>query len=176
MIAINIRHPFLKRVQLDVTWQVIYYGLTRGLIGTKEVIAFATDRVSKKAHSDDEFAVAISFETDNISDIVRRIAEAEEPCPPGAIETTWAKIVAAWISETCDRRDDPLSLIMEVYAAFGYPVELAPFVRYMPTSAPDLGSTELNESRMLAELARFANHIVAPIANEGPETLPWGNE
>ena len=35
-----------------------------------------------------------------------------------------------------------------VYADFDYPSKMADFVRYMPSTAPDLGSLELNEARV----------------------------
>jgi hypothetical protein len=41
-----------------------------------------------------------------------------------------------------------------------YPEELARFVRYMPTDAPGLGSTQANEARMLDSIRDFVVELI----------------
>lgn len=57
-------------------------------------------------------------------------------------------LVLAWIYENREGVADPLGIVEEIYADFDYPGEVAPFVRYMPMSGPDLCSREKNEERM----------------------------
>lgn len=54
----------------------------------------------------------------------------------------------AWLFERRASVHDPLGMVEEVYSDFGYPPEIAAFVRYMPMVGPDLGNREQNEARL----------------------------
>lgn len=44
--------------------------------------------------------------------------------------------------------NDPVRVVEELYSDFGYPNEIAPFVRYMPMVGPDLGDRATNQARL----------------------------
>lgn len=63
-------------------------------------------------------------------------------------------------------------MVEEIYADFGYPPELAAFVRYMPMVGPDLGTTTLNEARMYE---RWQAYLDSAARRFRPTTLKPGH-
>lgn len=47
-------------------------------------------------------------------------------------------IVLKWLYEHKENYEDPLMVVEVIYADFGYPKSMIPFVRYMPMSGPDI--------------------------------------
>jgi hypothetical protein len=47
----------------------------------------------------------------------------------------WLPLALAWLYDTRDSFEDPFLCVEVLYAAFGHPQEVAPFVRYMPAPA-----------------------------------------
>jgi hypothetical protein len=69
--------------------------------------------------------------------------------------------VLAWFYEHRAEVPDPLQRVEEVYADFGYPEQLAKFVRYMPMEGPDLGSREANERRLFERWKRYVDDVAS---------------
>jgi hypothetical protein len=67
--------------------------------------------------------------------------------------------VLAWFYEHRGEVPDPLLRVEEVYADFGYPEQIAKFVRYMPMEGPDLGSREANEHRLFERWKRYIEEV-----------------
>ena len=67
----------------------------------------------------------------------------------------WAFLILAWVYEHRDSFEDPLDLVEKLYADLDYPEQVAPFVRYMPTDEPDLGSRGQNEQRLFQKWAEY---------------------
>jgi hypothetical protein len=156
----NIPFSFLSRLRTKPSWTEIAYGFNRGLISSRTVIEYATDRCAAVDEpSADEFLLASSSRDDSIADIVHRLA-SQEPLDDRDLQVRWASIILAWLYEHRAEIDDLLGVIEEIYANYDYPEELARFVRYMPTDTPDLGSTQANEARMLDSIGDFAAGLI----------------
>ena len=88
-------------------------------------------------------------------ELVESLATATSDEDQEALRGKWLYLVLAWIFEHRASYPEPLQAVEEVYADFGYPEVIASFVRYMPTSDPDLGSKEANERRLLENWKRY---------------------
>ena len=113
-------------------------------------------RITDKFEPDPtEIAIASSSENEPILESVRNLAAQESSTCGSAVSMKWLCLLLTWIYENREAFPDTLALVEEIYADFDYPKELAPFVRYMPSNEPDLGSKERNEERMIAKLGGF---------------------
>jgi hypothetical protein len=137
-----------------LSWGDVRYALERQLVAPDTAIQRATDALSDSAASPDELALASSTAADPVLDIVRRLTETKGYRPEDS-EEKWLYILLAWLYENRDGFEDPLGLVEEVYAEFGYPRAIAPFVRYMPMVGPDLGSRERNELRLFSYWEKY---------------------
>jgi hypothetical protein len=132
-----------------LSWREVRFGLDSELLVPSAAPLLAARQVA----SDPEPTAALielagQSPDEPHGEIVAALAEAEPEPEAGAIERKWLYLVLAWLFERRADHADPLELVEAVYADFGYPPEIAPFVRYMPMTGPDLGSREANEARM----------------------------
>jgi hypothetical protein len=82
--------------------------------------------------------------------LVGELADGEPDERLDRIRSKWLWLVLSWYYESEATIRDRLGLVEIAYAAFGYPEEVAEFVRYMPKPEwPDLGTREANEARLL---------------------------
>jgi len=157
MVTANIPFQFLTQLAVQFNWSDVLFGLNRGLIRRQIAIDRATSHVSAGSNSAEELELAIMHDSDDVQRVVVQLASLEHASDELSSEHKWALILLAWIEVNLATINDPLSVIEEVYADFGYPRELSPFVRYMPSDKPDRGSVSLNEARMLEELHAFVS-------------------
>lgn len=111
--------------------------------------------------NDNELAIASSSASDSIVESVRKLARDNGISDEGAIRLFWANILLAWVYEHREQFDDLLCVVEEIYSDYNYPEELAGFVRYMPSNAPDLGSVEANEQRMITSIGEYVENYLA---------------
>ncbi len=162
MVSSRISLEFLKRLHRMPSWSEIAFGFERQLISPSVVIDYAMDKVAEVDQpNDDELAVASSSINDSIIERVGKLAAEDAASGDDAIQSLWANILLAWLYEHRDELDDPLGAVEEIYAEYNYPEEWAKFVRYMPGDAPDLGSIEANEQRMIASIGEYIDQFVA---------------
>jgi hypothetical protein len=90
-----------------------------------------------------------------LSELVDRLAASEAASSEEQLREEWLYLVLAWIYENRANDADPLQRVEEVYADFGYPEDVASFVRYMPMVDPDLGSRHANEDRLFEKWQRY---------------------
>jgi hypothetical protein len=83
------------------------------------------------------------------------ISPTKSPHSEDEIRDKWLYLVLAWLYEHRAEVPDPLQRVEEVYADFGYPEQLANFVRYLPMEGPGLGSREANERRLFERWKRY---------------------
>ena len=161
MVTAHISFEFLKRLRAMPSWAEIAYGFERQLLPPNVVIDYAMDKIATADEpNDDELAIASSSLNDSIAERVKKLATEDEANDEDALRVRWANILLAWIYEHRDGMDDPLSVVEEIYADYNYPEEFGPFVRYMPSDAPDLGSVEANEQRMIASIGEYVEEFV----------------
>jgi hypothetical protein len=163
--SIVIPIEFLLRLRNPLSWNDLKYAYERGIVKSKTVIDFACEAACRDSQSSaDLISLANCHPSESISEKLLRIASTESKDQPEQ-EKRWALILACYVGEN-KLVEDPLSLVEEIYADFGYPKELAPFVRYMPLNGPDLGSVQANENRMFDALKNFSSSIVASSLND----------
>lgn len=163
MIAFDIPVSFLIRINPGLTWQEVEYGFRNRLMSIEKVIEFATQIVATQSEpGDDEVTIAIAAADDPITDALRSLAERTKAESEKDLQKRWARILVAWSFEHRNDFDDLLAVIDDIYSAYDYPEELAPFIRYMPSDLPDLGSKEENEKRMLRMLGTYVAGYLQP--------------
>lgn len=155
---IRVPRTFLTRLREPLEWGELQYAYVHQLVDGQALIDHACQLLSEtECEDDDVLAIASARETDELRPLIARVAGSPKQTREHARK--WALILAAFINES--RVDDKLGAIEEIYSSFGYPDELAPFIRYMPMNGPDLGSTEAHEKRMLTSLTELSAKIVA---------------
>jgi hypothetical protein len=127
----------------------VRFGLKNELLDPEAPIELACDQVSEIAKPVGALLdLAGARAGEATMQLVDQLAESEPQRSESEIRDKWLYLVLAWIYERRDEYPDPLQRVEEVYADFGYPEEVAKFVRYMPMDGPDLGSREANERRL----------------------------
>lgn len=137
------------RLHANLSWRDVLFGLKKRLVSQEVAIDKAL--VELEISSDVPADVAIlASEHDlfRILEIVDRLAAAEFPISSAVIQQKWLYLCLAWLYQVRDLVNDPLGEVESVYADFGYPDEIASFVRYMPMTGSDLGSREKNLDRL----------------------------
>jgi hypothetical protein len=122
------------RPRSRLTWREVEFGLENGWLSDDAAIDLAIDRVTAGDDSRDvvELASVLPHEKYKIPQIVRRLAERDPRCS----KDKWLFLLLAWLYEHRKIVEEPLAVIEQLYADFGYPEEIASFVRYMPAQDP----------------------------------------
>lgn len=147
MTTMKMPYDFIRQ-RVKIFWCDIQFGLERQLIAPQVAIAKAVDRLSEPGKAlPDEIELVSCSEDDPILELVHRLVAAEN-APTCDVQAKWLYLILAWLFENRGSMNDPLGMVEEVYSDFGYPREIAPFVRHMPMVGPDLGNHEQNEARL----------------------------
>lgn len=149
------------------SWQDILAGRELGLITLRTVVDAAVSQVEDPDPSPAIVELACCSSDDpDVLPLLHRLAEEE----PGNAEggDLWLYLVLRWVLENRELFSDPFQVVEEVYADFDYPEVVAPFVRYMPSEEPDLGSREANEARLLDKWKVFIEREHARFRREDP--------
>ena len=151
----KIPYDFLCQ-RVNLSWHDIQFGIEHQLISPQVAIDKAMNRLNESGDtSPDVVELASHSEADPVLELVRRLS-ASESATSHDVQTKWLYLILAWLFENQTSVKDPLGIVEEVYTDFGYPREIASFVRYMPMVGPDLGSREQNEARLYA---RWENYL-----------------
>jgi hypothetical protein len=151
---IRIPIEYILRVT-QPTWSDLRFGLERGFIDEVDVVKAAVEQVKQVSdHSDAEVELAgldqSNVNWNYVTNLLNDLAVRSDTTNP-IVERKWLYLVLAWIYSQKELLHDPLGMVEEVYADFGYPEEIAGFVRYMPPSdtySPQDHSYEENISRL----------------------------
>jgi hypothetical protein len=146
-IITKIPYQFLSD-RVSLSWSEIKFGLEHQLIAPRVAIEEAVNRLQRQSNLlSAEVELVGRSDSDPILELVERLAEAEGP-PPVPVKDKWLFLILAWLYENRSSVPDPLGRVEELYSDFGYPNEIAPFVRYMPMVGSDLGDRAANETRL----------------------------
>lgn len=146
-LEIHLPYSFIcERTRLS--WAEVQYGIKERILRPQDAIEVARDELEQEADNQRILHLASSSHDESVLDRVAQLAAAEPRQDPRAIQRKWAFLVLAWVLEHRARYSDPLDVAEKVYADLDYPEQVAPFIRYMPSDEPDLGSKELNEQRL----------------------------
>lgn len=173
-VQISIPHSFIRQ-RAQLTWSDVQFGVEQGLLQGPDVSGVAADQMERDTHDDVVVELAGASPDEPVLERVQRLASAEQSEDPSDVRRKWAYLALAWIFEHRAHYPDALDLVEKVYADLDYPEQVAPFVRYMPSDEPDLGSRERNEQRLIskwadylrAESVRFAGTVSTPSLNLG---------
>ena len=155
----------------SLTWREVLFGLENELLAPRAVVAVAVDRLAAEPAPLPalvELAGRGAWEWSR--DLVEQLAATEPERAPGSVRAKWLYLVLSWVFEHRQMFSDPLQTVEEVYADFDYPEEMAPFVRYMPGTAPDSGSKEANESRLYERWKSYLGEMGKAYGNETQPT------
>lgn len=140
----------------SMSWREVRFGLVNELLDPVAAIDLAVEQVARLKHAPSALIdLAGADGNDPTQGLVDQLADCETERPEDEIRDKWLSLVLAWIYEHRDGYPDPLQTVEEVYADFGYPEQIAGFVRYMPMEEPDLGSREANERRLFERWRRY---------------------
>ena len=159
IVRLRIPYPFLRR-RIRLSWRDVRFGVVHELVDPTVPVALAVDRVvQSEAPSAELLELAGMGGKESAMDLVERLSGMEPPCDEEEVRHRWLYLVLAWIYDHRSEISDPLQRVEEVYADFGYPEEIAGFVRYMPMGGPDLGSREANERRLFERWKRYLDEM-----------------
>lgn len=128
--------PFsFVRDRLGLTWADVAWGSQRGWLDAAGVVEYA---VAQLAGDDDaspalvELAGLTRSEFAKMPFLLEKVVGEAGPETNPDSESKWLYLVLAWIYDRRAELSDPLGVVEQLYADFGYPAELRGFVRYMP--------------------------------------------
>jgi hypothetical protein len=157
MDVVRLRIPYqFVRERTRMSWRDVRFGLVNQLLDARAPVELAVAQVGERAEPSVallELAGAVKGEA--AFELVDHLANEEPPHSEDEIRDKWLYLVLAWLYEHRAEVPDPLQRVEEVYADFGYPEQLANFVRYLPMEGPDLGSREANERRLFERWKRY---------------------
>ena len=154
-IQLSIPWSFI-RSRCVLTWTELLYGMDNTLIHPDGPIELAMDLLAEKDDASSELLELASLDTGKATrKLVESLAASEQNFEKSTASEKWLFLVLAWLFESRDTLSEPLRLLGHVYADFGYPETMAPFVHYMSSDEPDLGSKSENESRLLSKWRRY---------------------
>jgi hypothetical protein len=150
-----------------LTWRDMLYGLERGFLDEMTVQQLAADKVTLQSGPESpEMRIALMDRDDlpDVRDVLAAAAKGENAESDRDRERKWCFLVLQWLFDHREDVADPLSEIENIYADFGYPPEVAPFVRYEPTP---IGAREPADPRDRL-VGRWATYLAALEAEFGP--------
>ena len=155
VVKLQIPLEFVAR-RARIGWQEIGFGIEHELLEPSAPVAHAASEVARQETPSGTLTdLAESSRSESTSRLVQLLAASEPRLSEDAIRRKWLFIVLAWLYERRAEIEDPLGVVELVYADFGYPEEIASFVRYMPMVGRDLGSVRANEDRLLNRWKEF---------------------
>ena len=163
-IKLALPHSFIRELTL-LTWREVLYGLDNELLAPGAAVDFAREQIAlTDAPSATLLELGAVGKGEPTRSLVEHLATAE-PAPSGDdVRDKWLYLVLAHVFEHRSSYPSPLLLVEQVYDDFGYPPQIASFVRYMPTDDPDLGSRELNEQRLVEKWKAYLDEASAVLS------------
>lgn len=141
-------YEFLS-LHANLSWRDVLFGIKKRLVSEEVAIDKALVELGISSDAPADVAILASeHDLFRILEIVDRLAAAEVPISSAVIQRKWLYLHLAWLYQVRDLVNDPLGDVESAYVEFGYPEEIASFVRYMPMAGPDLGSREKNLDRL----------------------------
>jgi hypothetical protein len=133
-----------------ITWRDLRYGICHHLVAPSAAIAMAQSVVRAELSPLPLIReLAQAQDSDPVLGAVSTLASQEAVVSEQATQDKWLYLALSWVFKNRDSFQDPLAIAQQVYEDFGYPAQVAPFVRYMPMQGADRGSKEANEMQLL---------------------------
>lgn len=167
-IVFELAAPFLLAEVVPLGAEDLAYGLERGFIKARDVIALATREVA--ARSSDpvlvELAALLGHETSRVPEVLMMLDDPERIHDPRESARKWLylELKAAYVSR--DQLSDPLGVVEQIYSDFEYPPIVEPFVRYMPLRQGD----EAGEEALLKRWRNYLEEESRSLAGLSPQS------
>jgi hypothetical protein len=138
-VTFEVPAAFVLAEDVPMTAEDLAYAFERGFLKPADVVALATHEVGCGA--DDDVLAALGCllrdEADRVPGVLELLDDPERIHDPRESARKWLYLQLKAAYDKRDRLSDPLGVVEEVYADFGYPPTVAPFVRYMPLRSGD---------------------------------------
>ena len=117
---------------VPLSWPFVEHGLVRGFMAASVAVCFCLDEVARKGTSDKRDVALLSAEDDDA--VLRSVADmvSDDERRSGDVQRQWMHVLLWQCCSHEHDADELLAWVEIIYAEFDYPIELAPFVRYMP--------------------------------------------
>lgn len=117
-----------------LTWREVEVGIREGWLAPEDAVLLAVAQVERGDEDPDVLQLASVFkdQADEAGDVVSILVGRKPGNTEEEARSTWMRILLAWVYENRSRFTDPLGIVEEVYADFGYPDEIRHLVRYNP--------------------------------------------
>lgn len=116
---------------------------------------------NKEEYSDSLFNLACVYKNESVYPYLSDLADLELNDEDGVfIKEKWMYLILDWIYNNKNNFPNSLDVVEYIYSDFDYPRQISSFVKYMPSDEPDLGSLELNESRLYRKWNEYLDNQV----------------
>jgi hypothetical protein len=155
-----------------LSWQDAAFGYHQQWFAWSDAVELACDYLLQ---GDDSAAVVelagvSKVEAHFVGEMLDRLEKISVQDHQATTAEKWLYLHLAWLYERRSAVDDPLEEVEEIYAEFGYPDDMAPFVRYMPAADgydPSLHSVDENYSKLISNWRSYLERK-APLFADGP--------
>lgn len=160
MISRPLPSDFLLR-RGHLGWSHAVWGVEHGWADLHLLVDLATDRLLHEEQPAQAAIILAGLAPSEMWDALRlasTLATGEPPVDEPEIEARWLYLVLRWVYENRDTLLDPLGVVEELYADFGYPRGMETFVRFMPSTDawdPSAHTPAENDARMIANWAAW---------------------
>lgn len=146
------------------TWCDVDMGLRNAWLDSAAALEIAVQRIAANEnapHAEVMLAATEPTQTAEIAEQVQVLAKTESEDDAQRSKRRWLYLVLAWLYENRATVPDPLAEVEEIYSDFGYPEEVARFVRYMPPKEhehwPQLATQEEATERLIRVWGDYVN-------------------
>jgi hypothetical protein len=139
----------------ELTWREIEVGIREQWLRRGDAVAIAMACVEQGDEDPDMVALAGVLKEDEgeVVELVSNLASRSPMCSEAEARRSWMRILLAWAFEKRSSFSDPLGIVEQIYADFGYPDEIRHLVRYNPLDA-DV-SSEHGEDALVRKWAEY---------------------
>jgi len=172
-LEISVAYDIVSK-QVKLTWKDILYGIEKKYLPPDAAIEHAITEVS---YNDDfpqqvmDLASLHKSESESVYPFLTELANQVTDENYEIMIEKWLYLLLEWVYEHRNSYSEPLSIVEQLYADFDYPQLITTFVRYMPSDEPDLGSLELNESRLYKKWKSYLDSQKERFSNEIEEDI-----
>ncbi|EIE0666809.1 DUF2247 family protein [Listeria monocytogenes] len=139
------------------SWQELLFALENNLISRKDIIKYAIHTLDEGILGFDiVLKIAIADEYEDIFPYFHELISLETFEDASTIKDKWRYVILKELHAKKSDSDDFNSKTEEVYADFGYPEDMAGFIRYMPLTEGK-SMEESWQSYLISAKKRFEN-------------------
>ena len=162
MNTLHIQLPYsycAEHVRLN--WSDILFAVQHGFLSLRAVVDFAFSQVELDDPEDSDIVqfAGLLFDSHytqaDVLPYLTRLAAAVPPAQRAESREKLLFLLLEWVYEHPENFKDPLLAVEYLYDDFEFPAVIAPFVRYLPMTGPDLGSQEKNTQRLFRRWQQY---------------------